>query len=612
MAHSGIKKEALKAQEYSTEDLQFLLKASNILGSSIDYHTTLKNVANLSVEKFADWGVVHISDKGNQPARFAVAHRDPKKVKFALKLQKKYPEDRNEERGVYHVIKTGVPEYMSEIPQELLLQAAKDEEHKRIILELGLVSYMCVPIKVRGKSIGAITFFTSELGRKYEKADVDLAQNLADQAAHAIENALLYKKAQQEIQKRKLAEKEVKGLNKMLELKVVQRTSELVERNKELAESEGKYRTVVASMHEGIILQMKDGTVKTWNKSAETILGLNSKQLRQVKAYDQSRFIMYEDGRAITSRDYPALVSLRTRKPIINVTMGVKKPNGQLVWVNVNSEPLFKPGQKMPYAVVTSFTDITKRKEHEEAIKKINLLLQQSNAELESFASVASHDLQEPLRKIRAFGDRLRSRCSESLTEEGQDYLNRMLDVSSRMQQLIEDLLSFSRIATSSHPFESVNLNDIMRDVLSDLEVRVEDVRAKVEVSKLPTIESDPIQIRQLLQNLISNALKFHRKDHSPEIKIYANGKSDSSVTIYVQDNGIGFEEKYKEKIFQMFQRLHGRESYQGTGIGLAICRKIVERHSGFIDAKSSVGKGTTFMITFPKKQKTGGDFLVN
>ncbi len=230
--------------------------------------------------------------------------------------------------------------------------------------------------------------------------------------------------------------------------------------------------------------------------------------------------------------------------------------------------------------------------------------LARSNEELQQFAFIASHDLQEPLRKIRAFGDRLQLTCHEALSPQGLDYLQRMQNAAGRMQTLIEDLLTLSRVTTRAQPFIEVNLNQIVEEVLSDLEIRIQQTQAHIEIGELTTINADPLQIRQLLQNLIGNALKFHRHSVPPVINIYSRGLETEEdlrwCEITVKDNGIGFNEKYLDRIFNVFQRLHGRSEYEGTGMGLAICRKIVERHHGKITAKSELGKGTSFIVTLP------------
>lgn len=244
-----------------------------------------------------------------------------------------------------------------------------------------------------------------------------------------------------------------------------------------------------------------------------------------------------------------------------------------------------------------------------EDLHTANQSLQRSNRELEQFASVASHDLQEPLRKIQAFGDRLQVRCSDQLGEQGRDYLARMQSSATRMRSLIDALLTFSRVTTKAQPFVPVNLASIAEDVVSDLEARVQQMNGRVDIGELPTLEADPLQMRQLLQNLIGNGLKFARADHPPVVQVESKmlQQEDGEIPrceISVRDNGIGFEETYLDRIFELFQRLHGRQEYEGTGMGLAICRKIVERHGGDITARSAPDLGATFLITLPLRQE--------
>jgi PAS domain S-box-containing protein len=249
------------------------------------------------------------------------------------------------------------------------------------------------------------------------------------------------------------------------------------------------------------------------------------------------------------------------------------------------------------------------RKRSEVQLNLFNEKLQKSNRELQDFAYVASHDLQEPLRKVQAFSDRLKTKYSDKLEGDGLDYLERMRSAANRMQLLIQDLLMFSRVSTKAQPFSAVDLNTVANEVLSDLEVKIEETGATVEIDNMPLVDADPMQMRQLIQNLVGNALKFRKSDITPVINIcskFANlsgGKSDKFLEISVTDNGIGFDEKYADKIFAVFQRLHGRTEYEGSGVGLAICRKIVERHNGTIVASSRPGEGATFTFTLPVKQ---------
>ena len=238
--------------------------------------------------------------------------------------------------------------------------------------------------------------------------------------------------------------------------------------------------------------------------------------------------------------------------------------------------------------------------------------LARSNRELEDFAFVASHDLQEPLRKIRAFGNRIESGYGDVIDERGRDFLARMLNAAERMSMLISDLLSFSRVSTRGKEFTDVELNTIFSGVLGDLEIAIEEKSAQINVADMPRMRGDKSQLEQLFLNLISNALKFQPVDVAPIINIQCQDLTNEEqstllkseeyqwIKITVTDNGIGFEQSFAEKIFAPFQRLHGRSEYKGTGIGLAVCRRIVERHNGTIAATSEPGKGAKFDIILP------------
>ncbi len=305
---------------------------------------------------------------------------------------------------------------------------------------------------------------------------------------------------------------------------------------------------------------------------------------------------------------------VETGAPIRNREEPARPTSPNVVWLSTTKMPLRDPAGRV-IGVVCVSSDITARKAADEKLQRFAEKLKRSNAELDSFASVASHDLQEPLRKIQAFGDRLRAKCSEGLGEQGRDYLARMQNASERMQVLIQDLLKLSRIASRAQPFAPCKLGKIVADVLNDLEVSVEEKGARVEVGELPLIDADPLQMRQLFQNLLVNALKFQKPGVSPVVTISceiekATGSEISGAPrgselcrIAVSDNGIGFEQKFADQIFVVFQRLHTRQEYEGTGIGLAVCRKITDRHGGAIVAKSAVGEGATFIVTLPTKQ---------
>jgi two-component system sensor kinase FixL len=299
-----------------------------------------------------------------------------------------------------------------------------------------------------------------------------------------------------------------------------------------------------------------------------------------------------------------------------------KTREARIIGIGREVEGMKKDGTKFPARLAVSevklenrtlFTgiihDLTDVKLAEEKLRRYAAELVRSNRELQDFAYISSHDLQEPLRKIQAFGSRLETMKDTRLSEKGADYLSRMLNAASRMQRLINDLLSYSRVSTKASPFTPLDLDYILKGVLGDLEVLIEREKATVEYGKLGSMEGDSTQIRQLFQNLISNAIKFTPPDRTAHVKIWAEaappevlGSTRPAVTIFVEDNGIGFNEQYLEKIFQIFQRLEGQQ-YEGSGVGLAICKRIAIRHGGYIDAQSTPGEGSVFRVTFPLEQ---------
>lgn len=448
-------------------NLRFLAKASEILSSSLDYQDTLRSITRLCVPDIADWCSIDLLDGKGKLQQVAVGHKDPKKISWARAHRVKSPVDMDAPTGIAQVLRSGKPEYYPVISDEILAASAKNQEELDLLRSLEFHSAIIVPIKPRQKTVGTITFVSSEAKRHFTERDLEMAEELGNRASAAIANAELYQTAQQEIAARAKLEEQLRQANEQLEARVQKRTAQLQETNRNL---------------------------------------------------------------------------------------------------------------------------------------------ERSNQELQDFAYVASHDLQEPLRKIQAFGNLLQDEYGDKLGE-GKDYLDRMRNAASRMSGLIEDLLMFSRITTKANPLEEVDLNRIAQEVLGDLEVRIKDTAARVKVGRLPMIEADQLQMRQLFQNLLGNALKFSRPGIPPVVRLRAEltARKDGTMKacqLFVEDNGIGFDEKYLDRIFSVFQRLHGKESYQGTGIGLAICRKIVERHGGTITAKSTPGKGSTFIISLPGRRK--------
>ena len=274
---------------------------------------------------------------------------------------------------------------------------------------------------------------------------------------------------------------------------------------------------------------------------------------------------------------------------------------GRVLSFEMRFSPLRGTGKKL-MGTALIMRDVTEAKVAEDRFEEYARKLEASNRELTDFAFIASHDLQEPLRKIQAFGDRLKTKQADRFTDEGRDFLDRMQNAATRMQQLINDLLDYSRVTTKGRPPEPVDLGQIFSEVLSDLQVRLQETGGRVEVAPLPLALGDPSQLRQLFQNLLGNALKYHRSGVPPVVTVSLERFESLPPRLAIRDNGIGFEPRHAERIFEIFQRLHGRGEFEGTGIGLAICRKIVERHGGTITAEGRPGEGAAFFITFPPR----------
>ena len=263
--------------------------------------------------------------------------------------------------------------------------------------------------------------------------------------------------------------------------------------------------------------------------------------------------------------------------------------------------------------------EIAERTRAEEALALRAGELTRSNQELEQFGNVVSHELQEPLRKIQGLSELLKTKSQDALTEQGLDILERLQTTSGRMRTLVKDVLAYSMVETEGQTFAQVGLTELVSAVVSDLEVSIQQSQGRVITENLPSIYADPRQMRQLFQNLISNGLKFHAPGESPQVRVYSrflDNRSNSVVSsspgaeiceLVVEDDGIGFDEKYEDSIFDLFRRLHGRGVYEGQGIGLATCRKIVERHNGSIDAQSHPGQGAKFVVMLPLAQPNGG-----
>jgi len=401
-----------------------------------------------------------------------------------------------------------------------------------------------------------------------------------------------------------------------LEDKIQQRTKELKELNESLTKSEERYHLMVEEVQDYAILYLnKEGKVENWNKGAEKIKGYPASEI-----IGQSFSVFYTDHDRRNRLPQQLLEQASVMGRAVQEGWRVRK-DGVNFWASVVITAVHNEANEViGFSKVTH--DLTEKKQAADALKnnaeqlrQKNTELEKMNKELESFAYISSHDLQEPLRKIQTFASRIVEKEYDSLSDSAKDNFQRMQGAAKRMQTLIEDLLAYSRTGNSEKKYVNSNLNEIVNEVKEDLEEELQQKNATVEILDMCHCPVIPFQFRQLMQNLLSNSLKFSKNDTAPHIVIKSETKKGKELNnsklvdtidychVSVSDNGIGFEPQYSEKIFEVFQRLHGKIEYIGTGIGLAIVKKIVDNHNGFITASGQVNEGATFDVYFPAQQ---------
>ncbi len=363
------------------------------------------------------------------------------------------------------------------------------------------------------------------------------------------------------------------------------------------------FRSFLDAAEVGMWVSDRNGRIKFFNKSW---LNYTGRTLEEELSHEWTGEEVHADDwdtcKQIYSENFNNVLSFDHEYRMLRY-------DGEYRWVHEYVKPYYEE-RDIHTGYVGTCIDIT---EHKQIILLADELVEKSK-DLEQFAYIASHDLQEPLRKIESFGELIKSRFSDDVPEKAKDYINRMQKSASRMRLLINDLLTFSRVSSRGKSFVKIDLKKETEGIIHDLEIMLKETKGIVTVDNLGEIEADPSQIRQLLLNIIGNGIKYHRKDELPVVTISSclenvpdvlrpKSKSIEMLELKICDNGIGFDEKYKDKIFEPFQRLHGRNEFEGTGIGLAICKKIVERHQGNIDVSSKEGLGSEFIIQLPIKQ---------
>jgi PAS domain S-box-containing protein len=424
----------------------------------------------------------------------------------------------------------------------------------------------------------------------------------------------------QEIAEHKQSAQELVKIKEELEYRVTSRTKELRRTNalldarikeqqqveKALVEINDEFIQIFNSAPDGMHIIDRDFTVIRANRAFMALTGHSSETITGRKCFEVF------PGQLCHTADCP-LTRILAGEDRVEVESQKSKTDGSTFSCVVTATPFRAPSGKL-IGIIEVSRDITSWKDAERALSQAAQDLTVRNHELQDFSHVISHDLQEPLMLIQAFSQRLKTHFFTTIAEKGQIYLERIINSADRMQLLINGLLYYSRINSllyysriekESQPCVQVHLNSVIEAVLEDLIIKIEGNKAVISVDDLGTITADPLQIRQLFQNIIGNCLKYHHPDRAPEIRISRVSvpegyDPDAYLSISVKDNGIGFKDEYQEKIFDIFQRLHTQQQIKGTGIGLSICKKIVERHHGSISATAEYGKGAEFIITLP------------
>ncbi len=543
--------------------LRFLAEASTVLASSLEYQRTLTHVARLAVPVLADWCAIDLVEADGSVRRVAIHHQNPAKVELARELMQRYPPDLDAPRGLGQVLRSGEPEVASEIPPALIEASAPDARWLEIIREIGLRSFIIVPMVIHDRVLGAITLVSAESGRRFTGDDLSLPQDLAYRAAVAVDNARLFREAQEAAERRE-------EILRLLD-------------------------TVLAAAPVGLAFLDTELRYARINTALASLDGMTPAEI-----VGRSLFEVIPDLAPDLAPIFRRV--LETGEPVLGVEMAWNPPglpgetryrlqsfypvagaNGQVVWVG------------------TVVADITERKQAEDALRDFARRLERSNQELENFAYIASHDLQEPLRMVSSYTQLLAKRYRGRLDSDADDFINYAVEGVTRMRALITDLLAVSRVDKKGAAFQPTDFNQVVERAQAVLHPVLEQARAELVVGELPALPADQSQMQQVFQNLLGNALKFRRPDRGLHMEIGAEREGEEWV-FRVRDNGIGIDPQHLERIFIMFQRLHTRAEYPGTGIGLAIVKKIIERHGGRIWAESKPGEGATFLFTLPVK----------
>jgi PAS domain S-box-containing protein len=517
------------------EDAQVLiLEASAVLGTSLDYRRTLAQVAQLAVPRMGDWCAVHVVDEDGSLREIAVVHADPAKLKFVLELQERYPPEPDAPIGVAHVVRTGRSEIIPEISDELLAANARDELHLDLIRELALRSWLCVPLTARGRTLGAITFVAAESGRRFDEADLRLAEDLARRAATAIDNAQLYRQAEERAQAAR----------------------------------------VLASVGDGVFMVDGEDVVRLWNPAAEAITGLRVQSVLGRPAGDT----------------VPGWRELRPHIPVADAP-GPAAPRPETLPLEVGDREIWLSiaGVAIDDGVVYAFRDLTE----ERKLERMKT----------DFVATVSHELRTPLAAIYGSAMTVRRHDIELADDVRARLLDVIADESNRLAEIVNDLLLASHLDSGALQvsIEQCDPQELAESVLDAARTHLpEGIKLSLRApGRLPWVAADRGQLRQVLVNLVENAVKYSPDGGLVEMELEPR---DSVLRFAVRDEGLGIPENERTRVFEKFYRLDPNmtRGIGGTGLGLYICRELVRRVNGNIWVEPRDGAGSTFVVEIP------------
>ena len=523
------------AEQAMRRRMTFLAEAGQLLASSLDYSRTLRRLAQLCVPRLADWCAIDILGPDGEIERLAVAHEDPEKVRWAQELQERYPPDPDAQHGVANVLRTGEPEFLPTIPQELVDEAiGDDEELRRIVDELGLTSSIAVPLTARGRTLGALSLVTAETHPPFTKADFELAVELARRAAFAVDNARLYREAE-------------RGANAARAL---------------------------AYVADGVVLLDQEGIVRHWNPAAAAITGVHEED-----AVGRPVSTVVPTWQALTSH-VPLVAPGAPARP---VTVPLVR-DGREHWVAVAGVDF---GQGTVYAL----RDVSE----EHALEKTR----------SDFVATASHELRTPLAAVYGAVRTLRREDVDLGEDDRAQFLEMIEAEATRLARIVDQILLAGQLDADAVELELTECDpsEVAARVIESAELHIpETISLSLDVDGATRISCDEHKLRQVLVNLVDNAVKYSPGGGRIELRVRGNG--NGSCVIDVVDQGLGIPPDERERIFEKFYRLDPQQTHGvgGSGLGLYICRELVERMDGRLSVDSEPGVGSRFTLELPAR----------